>query len=155
MKMLNRLKKSISTILLFIRAFEIACIVLNRKKTTPQQKKKSADSTSIMGVSKTKVGEAGLFKLKAKEVPEIDYEAEAIPLETREISFESLEQIDSVITGKEELTEKSKKAIKNLGGTELGHQIKNRISSLLDNVELKSRDIKDNTELSDLSALLD
>lgn len=161
MRTLKRLKRSINTILLFIRALEIAYLVLQRKeKRVPQQKKNEEDS--IMGKSKTIISSSSeeIAPVKGKPLAKavddeetIDYEAESIPLETTEISFESLEELDSVIRQRTGLTKESKETLNKLEGTEIGFYIKDKISSLLDQAELIPE--QQDKRLKNLSALLD
>lgn len=156
--MLPRLKKFINTTLLFIRAFEIACLVVRRKdKINPQQKRKEEPVVMVMGVSKTVISNISREPTpvrKRKEKEEVDYEAESIPLETCEVSFETLELLGDVISGDSEVTDEAKDILLSLEGSELGNQMRSRIASLLDQIDTPgySGDLK--TPLADLSAFL-
>lgn len=107
-----------------------------------------------MGESKTIIGSYKEIKpeRRSKEETEIDYEAEAIELETTEVSFENLEKLDAVISGEEEFTEDAKETLNKLEGTEMGFQIRKRILSLLDQTEMGQTNGK---PLADLSSILD
>lgn len=156
MKILKRLKKSINTIRLFIRAFTIAFLLLKRtKKKIPHPKKKEPDH-SVMGISRTVITgyENTEYKKVIKKEEEIDYEAESIPLETVEVSFESLEKLTDDATHKK-MDNESRETLLKLETTELGSQIKNRISSLLDNAEFSRGRQSEGEDLPDLSTYLD
>lgn len=156
MKILNRLKKSINTILRFIRAFELAYLLINRTKEEKPQPKKKECTYSVMGLSRTVLGrEVAIDKRKKTNEDEIDYEAESIPLETVEVSFESLEKLNEVSVGKP-MDDDSKETLKKLQETELGAQIKSRISSLLDQIDFSEEGVSSpEVKLTDLSSYLE
>lgn len=153
MKILKRLKKSINTILLFIRAFELALLLLKRKTKEQNHQKKKKPINSVMGISRTIIGDVTkktyVKPVRLKE--EIDYEAESVPLETVGVSFETLEKLDKIAV-EGTIDEESKATIKSLEGTDLGYAIKEQISSLLDRVEYKE---SSKETLTDLSSYLD
>ena len=156
MKILNRLKKSINTILRFIRAFELAYLLINRTKEEKPQPKKKECTYSVMGLSRTVLGrEVAIDKRGEKNENEIDYEAESIPLETVEVSFESLEKLNEVSVGKP-MDVDSKETLIGLQETELGAQIKSRISSLLDQIDFSEEGgSSPEVKLTDLSSYLE
>lgn len=159
--MLERLKKFLHTLLLFIRAFEIACLVVRgtNKKSLHQEKKKKV---SLMGASKTVIGSVApppeqipKKEEKNEDKDEIDYEAESIPLETVGVSFDALEKLSDVLGGKAKATEEDRQTLKSMEGTDLGVQVKNRIAALLDEAEQLTGKRESTKPLADLSALFD
>ncbi|MDR1258429.1 MAG: hypothetical protein LBK65_03985 [Tannerellaceae bacterium] len=110
-----------------------------------------------MGTSKTVIG------VKRDPLPpvtgrrleeeEIDYEAESIPLETGEASFESLENFGEAIGVNANAGARSETAATSVqpDGSEPDLRIRSRISSLLDRAESPSGARE--ARLTDLSAL--